>query len=238
MYKTATVSAVILAAGSGRRMGNDKNKLLLSLEGKSILSYTTKLFYDNMYVDELILVAAHRDKESIEAMLQEVDTQKKSCKVIMGGDTRQESSFNGVVAATGDILLIHDGARPFASQALIERTIDAAMQYGAAVPVLSVTDTIKIVSDGFIASTVDRHALMRAQTPQGFRSDILRKAHEQAQKNALIATDDSFLVEQAGFPIKAVEGESENIKLTVPADMVAAGQLLKRGENHENWVWI
>lgn len=229
MYKTATVSAVILAAGCGRRMGVEKNKLLLSLAGKSILSYTVQLFCDNPYVDELILVVAPVDEEVLRPLADEAES-RKPCRMIAGGATRQESSYYGAMEAKGDIVLIHDGARPFATQALIDRTIDAAMRYGAAVPLLAVTDTLKTVSEGFITSTVDREAMRRSQTPQGFRSDILKKAHEAALKQKLSATDDSFLAEQAGFAVKAVEGEADNIKLTIPADLVTAERFLKRGE--------
>ncbi len=220
-----TVSAIITAAGSARRMGCDK--LELEFAGESVLVHTVRRFCTHRYIDEVIVVTRADKLQRVKAELEHASL--KNCRVVVGAQTRAQSSARGIKSASGDIVLIHDGARPFASEALITRVIDGVILHGAAAAALPVTDTVKkISSDGFIQATVDREALAAMQTPQGFkRNDILR-AYEADAENC---TDDCAAAEKSGIKIKTVEGSRENIKLTLPEDITAACRLFAGDEN-------
>ncbi len=226
MYNSNYVTAVILAAGCGRRMGGIKNKLLLEISGKSILSYTINIFDKNPYVDHIIIVSAEKEMDFV-TFLSENEIKEKSFSIIKGGKERRESSFFGVKAAKDGIVMIHDGARPFCSEAIIEETLKEAVIHGAAAPGVLVVDTMKRVSGGFIAETVKREELVRIQTPQVFfREDIL-KAHEEAIRLNLEVTDDTMLFENLKKKVKVVSGSEENIKITTPDDLKLAEEIIK-----------
>ncbi len=227
MYKSRLVTAVILAAGCGKRIGAGINKLLLEISGKSILSYTVKVFDKNPYVDHLLIVAAENEMEFVREIA-EKEINEKTHSVIKGGKERSESSYLGVKEAKDGIVMIHDGARPFLSDDIILRVLDGVDSFGASAPGLLVTDTVKRVKDGFIEETVNREELVRIQTPQAFFRDGILKAHEEALKRGFSVTDDCMLFEKTGKKIKVVEGSEENIKITTGEDLMRAKELVRK----------
>ena len=225
MYKDIFVTAVILAAGCGKRMNAGKNKLLLEISHQSILSYTAKSFDRVLAVDEIVFVAAKGEEALISDIVSPHVT--KPFKVVSGGKERSDSAYNGVLASKDGIVLIHDGARAFCEERIITECIKATEKYGAAAPGIEVTDTIKNVENGFIKGTVDRSVLTRIQTPQTFmRNDIL-KAYGKAKKEGLAVTDDCMIMENMGKDIFLVKGSPNNIKITTKEDLLTAEILAK-----------
>lgn len=225
MYNGQIVTAVILAAGCGKRMNAGKNKLLLEISHQSILSYTIKCFDKAALVDELVLVSAPCEEELVRNIAASVAT--KPFKVVIGGAERSDSSYNGVLASKEGIVLIHDGARAFCEERIINECVEAAEKYGAAAPGIAVTDTVKLVKNGFIKGTISRDSLTRIQTPQTFiRSEILN-AHEKAKKDGVKVTDDCMLMENCGKDIFLVEGSPYNIKITVKEDLILSERIVK-----------
>ncbi len=226
MYHNKTASAVIVAAGSGTRMGRDK--LLIDLCGKTTIVRSVEAFKNTGFFDEIILVASEKNMESISS---EMENQSLSddVRIILGGSSRGESSFLGINAAKGEYVLIHDAARPLVSAQTIEDTLSACIKSGAAAAGVKSKDTIKQVSpDNTISATVPRESAVLIQTPQGFkRADILSAYSEYGFNE----TDDCSLMEKMGASIAIVEGSYENLKLTTAEDVVTAeGILKKRGE--------
>ncbi len=227
MYKSAYVTAVLLAAGIGKRMCAGKNKVMLELGGKSVLAHTAERFFESPYIDEVVAAASTTELGEVEKILESV-CGKKKFRVIEGGADRQESSYRAVSACADGIVLIHDGVRPFVNDEIINSVIENAEIYGAAAPGIRVTDTIKRVKDGMIEGTVSREELFRIQTPQGFiKSEILR-AHLAAKEEGVSVTDDCMLMECMGVPVKITQGSADNIKLTVKEDMAFAEDILRR----------
>jgi 2-C-methyl-D-erythritol 4-phosphate cytidylyltransferase len=148
---------------------------------------------------------------------------------VRGGERRQDSVWQGfrlLDAAAPEVILVHDGARPLVGPELVSRVIAAARADGAAVPVLAIEDTVKDVREGRVAGTVDRTFLARAQTPQGFRFEVLKKALEAARRDRFYGTDEAALAERLGIPVTAVAGDPRNVKITTPVDMNIAEALL------------
>lgn len=218
------ITAVIVAAGSGKRMCASENKVFLKLAGKRILEYTVEAFERCNRVDNIVLVTRECDIpfcRDIKA--------KKLKRIIAGGRERQESVYFGLCEAEGDIVLIHDGARPFVSDSEINNVIDDCMRYGAAAVGVKCKDTLKTIDvEGMISSTSDREHTYMIQTPQAFYlSDILRE-HERARAAGVFVTDDCALMEMAGKKIKVTDGSYDNIKLTTPEDLAVGEMILKR----------
>lgn len=220
--------AIIVAAGSGSRIGSDKPKQFLEIHGKPIIVHTLERFASCDAVDEIVLVLPADRIESFAATAGRFSI-KKITKIVAGGMTRAESVRNGLNAVSEQtkIVAVHDGARPLISVIEISRTIDAAKKTGAACLVAPVTDTIKQVEDEKIVATVDRSRLRRALTPQAFRVDILKKAFEKADLSESV-TDECYLVEKLGFKIACVNGSPLNIKVTHPEDLVLAEVFLNK----------
>ena len=217
-----TCSAVILAAGSSERMGFDK--LFCMLEEKPVLARTILAFEQSPNVDEIVLVTKAEQIERLADLCREYGFQKVTA-VVCGGKTRMESALAGVsaVSTDADWIAVHDGARPFVTEELIQRILEAAIQYYAAVPVIKSTDTLKLIQkDGSISGTVDRDAVVRVQTPQIFSADLLKGALSDAVAKGLLYTDDSAAVERMGIQVQTVEGSEDNIKLTRPMDLEIA----------------
>ena len=225
MYKDNFVTAVILAAGCGKRMNAGKNKLLLEILGKSILSYTAKCFDRASAIDEFVFVAAKGEEDFITEAVSPYIT--KPFKVVLGGKERSDSAYNGVLASKDGIVLIHDGARAFCDERIINDCIEATEKYGAAAPGIDVTDTIKTVENGFIKGTVDRSTLTRIQTPQTFMRNDLLKAYGKAKKEGIAVTDDCMVMENFGVNIFLVKGSPNNIKITTKEDLLTAEILAK-----------
>ncbi len=219
-------SAIIVAAGSGKRFGGDIPKQFLEISGKPLLIHTLEKFENCASVDEIVLVLSENEIENFSKILKNYQI-KKLEKIIFGGKTRAESVFNGIKAIEkAEVVAVHDGARPLVSCEEISQTIEKAKEKGAACLVAKVTDTIKKVSGKKITGTIDRQTLRRALTPQCFRFEILKKAFENADLSES-ATDECFLVEKLGYEIAFVEGNARNIKITTREDLLIAEIFLK-----------
>lgn len=221
-------TAIIVAAGAGKRFGGETPKQFLEISGKPLIVHTLHRFDACPKIDEIILVLPASETANILNKFKKYDLKKLS-KVVAGGATRAASVLNGLNAVdseTAEIVAVHDGARPLVTVEEITATIEKAGITGAACLVAPVADTIKEVSGGKIAQTIDRETLRRALTPQCFQYEILRRAFER-NDFAMEATDESFLVEKTGVTVSTVEGSGKNIKITHPEDFVIAEILLK-----------
>lgn len=220
--------AIILAAGKGTRMKARINKQFINLKGKPILYYTLKAFENNSYISEIVLVLAEDEIAYFKENILEKYEIKKIKKIVAGGKTRQESVLKGLLAAEdSDIVLIHDGARPFLSDKLIEDGIKYAKKYGACACGVIPKDTIKIKSiGGFSSSTLERSSLFAVQTPQCFKYDIIINAHKKALEDSLKATDDTMIVERYDHKVYLYQGSYTNIKITTPEDLVVGERIL------------
>ncbi len=219
MYNGKTIVAVIVAAGSGQRMGSIIPKQFLEIGGKPILLKTAEAFEQSLYVDGFFVVAQEEYIKQVESVLSGMT---KFAGAVCGGNTRQESVYAGLSACKEkyDLVVIHDGARPFVSQEIIEAVIQTAEKTGAAVPSVAVKDTVKTTTDGITyEKTLDRDSLRGIQTPQGFKTELIQEAYDKAVKDNFSGTDDSMLVERLGYKVSIIEGSYENIKITTKEDM-------------------
>lgn len=232
--------AIVLAAGQGKRMNASVPKQYLLIKEKPILYYTLKTF-ENSFVDEIILVVAEGEEDYCRKNFVEEYNFTKITAIIAGGRERYHSVYQALsyISSTQkeeSFVFVHDGARPFVSEAILQRTYEAAECKGACVVAVPVKDTIKIVGkEGMVQSTPDRAALWSVQTPQAFVYSKLKTAYdkmmEQEQRGQLniTVTDDAMVMETFGdIPVCVVEGSYENIKITTPDDLVFAEQILKR----------
>ena len=225
--------AIIVAAGKGTRMKCKQNKVFLNLKGKPILYYTLKVFEDNDNIDNIILVLSEADIEyCIDSVINKYGI-KKVCKIVEGGTTRQSSVMNGLVAASEcDLVLIHDGARPFIDNKIIDDGIKYAKIYGACACGVKPKDTIKIKSaEGFSEGTLKRDTLFSVQTPQGFKYDLILNSHKEAINKSIDATDDTALAEGSGHSVYLYEGSYTNIKITTPEDIIIGEKILYNSVN-------
>ena len=233
MYKGHHVSVIIAAAGMSNRMGSKINKQFIWIEGKPILAHTIDKFEKCRYIDEIIIVSKEEEIDYCRKEIVKKYKFKKVSNIIRGGKERQDSVYNGILALNEktDIVLTHDGARPFIEIESIEDGIKGVLEFDACVIGVPVTDTIKVVSeDNTIKNTPDRSIIWAAQTPQCFRKDILIKGYEKAIKDRYFATDDSSIVENIGIKVKMIMGNYKNIKITTPEDIIIAESLFKDKE--------
>lgn len=224
-------AAIIAASGRGQRMGTDMRKQYLSLEGVPILARSVNLFVTHGSIVQVIVVIPPGDAVYARKILKSFCPLEK-LNFVEGGRRRQDSIYNGLQLLDGgaELVCIHDGVRPLATKELVDAVLDAACEWGAAVPVVPVTDTLKEVAEnGLIRGTLSRAALRRAQTPQVFRQDLIREAYRKALVLGVEATDDAYLFELLGEPVYTVPGDPANIKITSPHDLVVASALLKKG---------
>lgn len=220
------IYAVIVAGGSGSRMGAGMNKALLTLGGVPVLRRTVDVFSECDKIDEIVIVARDEDKPEFEKVLCGC---KKPILYARGGDTRQQSVSSGLSMCTdGDFVLIHDAARALIQKETLEKVIDDCIKYGAAAVGVKCKDTLKREENGFIGETLDREHTYNIQTPQSFSLDIIKTAHERAKAEGFEATDDCALVEHYGGKIKLTQGSYDNIKLTTPDDMAVGEMILKK----------
>jgi len=224
------LSVIIPAAGLGRRMGDIK-KPYLDLAGKPILAHTLMVFQRCTLVNEIVVVAAPGDEQACVKNVIIPYGIDKADQVVAGGETRQESVFNGLrsVSAGTDMVMVHDCARPFVTEDMIQNTLDAANKCGATTVAVPVKDTIKEADDdSFVVNTLDRRRLWSIQTPQAFRYDLLLRAHLHARENNIQVTDDASLIEELGeHPVKLIMGDYQNIKITTPGDLTVAMAILE-----------
>lgn len=224
--------AVILAAGSGTRMKSEKSKLLLEINGKTVIERTVKAFSKISEIDEIIVVIRESDLNEFEKHLSKYDL-----SYCFGGATRQKSVMNAVETIDEcDLIIIHDGARPLVTEKEITDTVNKAKETGAAAVGVTPKDTIKIVDENLqIVGTPDRSNLISIRTPQVFDFSQYLKAIDLAKKQGKDFTDDCRLVENLGRKVNVVIGEYTNIKITTPEDIPMAESILKmRGEKNEN----
>ncbi|SDL27102.1 2-C-methyl-D-erythritol 4-phosphate cytidylyltransferase [Natronincola ferrireducens] len=227
------VVAIVVAAGKGKRMGNDFNKQYILLKNKPIIAHTLEVFEKSNVIDEVILVVGKEEIDfNQEKIIKRYGFQKIS-KVIAGGRERQDSVYQGLVEVPKDcdIVVIHDGARPFVKEAMLINSIKTAEVKGAAVIGVPVKDTIKKVKDTLeVMETPERKYLWSIQTPQVFRYELIRKAYEAVIGGDILVTDDAMAVEMLGHPVKIVEGSYENIKITTPEDLIMGERILQKEE--------
>lgn len=209
-------TVIIPSAGSGTRMKTTKNKLFLTLsDGKSILSHTIEKFLTHSAVDEIVIPCKDEDRKDIQAILSEFTTNKQVL-LVEGGGTRTQSVLNALNVTQSDIVLIHDGARPFVTHEVIDRVIEGVIRHEAVIPVISPQDTVKEIKDDAIKSTLSRDTLALVQTPQGFITEKLKYAYSIISSDE-IYTDDSSVYEKIGT-VFVVKGDKNNIKITTPED--------------------
>lgn len=221
---------VIVAAGSGSRMKRDINKQFIKLDGKEIIAYTIEKFYKSEDIDDIVIVIKeNEEKYFIENIINKYGFD--NIKLAYGGKERQDSVYNGIkkLNRNCEIVLIHDGARPFVNEDIIKNSIKETKENNAVVVGVPVKDTIKIVnSDGNIVDTPNRSLLWSVQTPQSFKYEIITKAYEYAYSNDYYGTDDAMLVEHIGYNVKMIEGSYDNIKITTEEDLHFGIQILNK----------
>jgi len=222
-------SAVIVAAGKGTRMGPNVDKLFLEVAGRPVVAHTWARFDQAACIDEIILVV----RDTLQPAFAEMAATwrfTKPYRLVLGGKERQDSVWNGLqtLVPAAELVAIQDGARPCTSEKLIADTIQAAREVGAAAAAQPVTDTVK-ESDGgtLIVRTVDRSRLWAVQTPQTFRVEVIRRALTAVRQKGMLLTDDTAACELIGQPIKLVEGEAPNPKVTITADLPYVELLLR-----------
>ena len=221
------ISAIVLAGGRGKRMNYHKSKQFIEIKGKPVLVYTLEKFIYNKSIDEVILVLPEDEvdyckKEVLQRYSLKVD------RIVIGGKERQDSVFNALEAMEkADIVLIHDGARPFINEKIIEEGIKYANIYGAAAPGVTPKDTIKVKNeDNISVDTPDRNMLVAVQTPQCFKYDEIYQCHRNIKEENAIVTDDTSVVERYGHKVYLYEGDYTNIKITTPEDLILAERLI------------
>lgn len=214
------VGVIIAAAGSGKRMGAEGNKVLLPLGGKPVLAHSLECFGGMSEVTEIVVVTRDIDRETVRG-LAKTWAKGKATQVVLGGSERQESVFLGLKALSPQTewVVIHDGARPHLTEGLVRAGLDAVQKHLAVGIAVPVKDTIKRVHDGFVVETPLRSELWAMQTPQIFSKDLIVKAHIEAQAKSLLVTDDCALLEALGHPVYIVQGDYANIKITTPEDL-------------------
>lgn len=222
-------TAVIVAAGKGKRMGTEISKQFLPLGGKEILAHTVEKLEWAAGIRDIILVTGEDSIEDVRDMAKEYDW-KKITGIIAGGRERQDSVRNGLrlVSADTEIVLIHDGVRPFVTEDILRMSIETARAMGACVAGVPAKDTIKVCNAENIAvATPERSTLWQIQTPQTFRRDLILTAYETAAKDGFVGTDDASLAEHCGYPVKVIPGSYRNIKITTREDLLIGEAFLK-----------
>ncbi|MEG0077080.1 2-C-methyl-D-erythritol 4-phosphate cytidylyltransferase [Anaerorhabdus sp.] len=207
-------SVIIVAAGRGSRMKLGYNKVYYPLNGITILEQTMKKFESDPECNQIIVVTEGDDYK------QHTNRYTGKIVIVKGGNTRQESVFNGLCAVKEDVVFVHDGARPFVKEESLRRLSQAMEINEAALLMVPCKDTIKVVVDGVISKTLDRSKLMHAQTPQAFKTKLLIECYQKAFHDGYLGTDDASLVEKySDAKIAVVEGDYKNIKITTPDDI-------------------
>ena len=217
---------MIPAGGIGARLGRRTPKQFLALGDGSILAATVAHFARHPAVGAIVVAAPAAHVHRAGLALRRVG-RRGVITVVAGGPTRQESVWLALQAAPddADLVIVHDAVRPFITRRLIDAVVGAARRSGAAICALPVSETVKRVRGDEVETTIDRAGLWTVQTPQVFRADVLREAHEKARRDGVVGTDDAALVERLGHPVKVVRGLGENLKITTPEDLRRARRM-------------
>ena len=211
----------MLAGGSGTRLGGGVNKVYRKIGGKAVLERSFEALAASGYIDDIIIVCRETEREEAGAFASGVPV-----RLVRGGDTRQESVYNALQEDCGEIVVIHDGARPFVTPDCVRRCVEALDGADGATAAVRSKDTVKLAdADGFVEQTVPRERAWQIQTPQCFRTVELREAHRRFRAEPGI-TDDCMLMEKAGGRVRLVEADYRNIKITTPEDMILAEAFL------------
>lgn len=223
------VSAIIPAAGKGQRFGSRLNKQFVELDGKPLLYYTLRQFQIAEVISEIILVVPENWLSEMTTLVESLHLSKIR-QIIAGGNERFKSVALGLsrVDRQSEIVVVHDGVRPFISTELIAASVHACIEYRAVAVAVPVKDTIKVVQQGMVEKTLDRSVLWAIQTPQVFQTELLREAYAQLPRHTGSITDDATLVEALGHRVKIIEGDYRNIKITSPDDFHLAEFYLSR----------
>lgn len=234
------LAVIIPAAGRGVRMGASKPKQFLEIGGSPILMRSVRAFLDSPEVSKILLVVPADYVEATRGLVERFTLETKASgeglwpeggiDVIAGGKERQDSVWNGLLAVPEECgwVAVHDGARPFLTRDVLDRTLFGAVEAGAAIAAVPSTDTVKRVRGVEVVETLPREAIWLVQTPQIFRKDLLIRAYETARDGDWAATDDAAFVERLGLPVRVIEGDPENIKITRPEDLARGEWILSR----------
>lgn len=228
------VAAVVPAGGCGTRMGNGTPKQFLQLGDVPLLIHALRVLESSRTISEIVVVVPQDAVTSCREELLPPFAFSKISAVIAGGARRQDSVWNGLQAVDGrtTIVVIHDAVRPFVTGTMVDDVVDGARAHGAAIVAIPLHDTVKRAApDGMIETTLDRQRLWSAQTPQAFRLELLRDAHQASRQEGVEATDDAFLVERIGNRVSIVKGSPDNIKVTRPEDLVMGEAILAARRN-------
>jgi len=233
---TIETFAIIAAAGKGLRMGSKTKKQYLTLDGIPVLIRALMAMDTCDQISEMILVVPKDDRAFCKKNIIDPFEFEKPIHLVEGGRQRQDSVFSGLkqvqekkAPGKETLVMIHDGVRPFVSRNIIKTCLDHAIEYGACIPVVKITDTVKVVGpDAVIQNTLNRSSLFGAQTPQAFRLELILRAYAYAMETSFSGTDEASLVEHLGEKVKTIHGSSENIKLTTQEDLVWGRYLLNQ----------
>ena len=231
MEKKEYCTAIVLAAGSGKRMGTKVHKQYLLMGGKPVLYYSLRAFEDSKRIDEIILVCGAGEEDYCRKEIVEKYGISKARKIIPGGAERYDSVWNGLKETKEGYVYIHDGARPFVDEEIIERAYECVSEHHACVTGMPSKDTVKIADSGnIVTATPDRSSVWIVQTPQVFDTELIRKAYALLmEKDEISVTDDAMVAEQMlGASVRLFYGSYENIKITTPEDLEIAEVFLKR----------
>ena len=220
-------SAIIVAAGSGVRLGRSEPKAFVKIGGRTMLSYSLRVIASIATIKELVIAVPEGSESATRAEVTAAGI-RIPAKITCGGAERQDSVriTLGLTSSESDLIVVHDAARPMATTTMFEACLEAAAQTGGAIAAIPLADTLKRVVDSAIAQTIARAGLWQAQTPQAFRRDALIAAHRRAVDQRIVATDDADLVERNGTRVEVIEGSTANIKITTPSDLAIAEALV------------
>ena len=207
-----TYQAILLAAGNSSRSALPYNKVLHLIEDKPIIYLSASNFINDERCNKILLVCKEEEINTFKEVFVGID----KIEYVIGGKTRQESVNNALTHIDSDYVLIHDGARPYYSNNLLNEIVDKLNDHNAVIPAIKVIDTLKVVKDNKVVKTLNREEVVRVQTPQGFKTSLIKTAHNKAIKNTY--TDDSSMVEEYNEEVFVVEGETTNIKFTIKED--------------------
>lgn len=224
--------AIIVSAGKGQRFMEGRKKQFFLLADKPILTHTLDKFENCPLIDSILLVVGQEDMDYCLKEIIEKNRYRKISQIVPGGKRRQDSVKNGMDALSRDanIVVIHDGVRPFVTREMIEDSIHSAQRFGAVVMAMPVKETIKMAdADGTVLKTLDRESLWQIQTPQTFQAHVIKEAYQKATENGFVGTDDASLVERLGIKVHILPGSYTNIKITTPEDLILANLFLRMG---------